>query len=164
MLFYWYTLVYWCTLLVLVANCDLHKRHNLISAFFQNIFFLKISVFNISLQNVSKRRTNQIIRSLLKTHFVRNKHIKTRRNIDEFFVSPEHLEKCSYEVLTSHILSKACLYTTCLRRADHCHSSSDRWHGRSIRTAQATLYDCSSTCLWSFELAVNTFGIYTVPF
>ena len=25
-----------------------------------------------------------------------------RRDIDEFIVSPEHLDKCSYEVLTCH--------------------------------------------------------------
>ena len=33
-------------------------------------------------------------------HVVKTKHIKMRRNIDELFVSPEHSEKCSYEVLT----------------------------------------------------------------
>ena len=54
------------------------------------------------LRNVLKPHTNRIIRSLLKTHFVKTKHIKMRRDIDEFFVSPEHLEKSSYEVLTRH--------------------------------------------------------------
>ena len=54
------------------------------------------------LHNVSRPHTNQIIRSLLKTHFVKTKHIKIRRDIDEFLVSPKHLEKCSYEVLTNH--------------------------------------------------------------
>ena len=56
----------------------------------------------MTLHNVSRPRTNQIIRSLLKTHFVKTKHIKMRRDIDELFVSPEHLEKCSYGVLTRH--------------------------------------------------------------
>ena len=56
----------------------------------------------MTLHNMSKPHTNQIIRSLLKTHFVKTKHIKMRRDTSEFFVSPEHLKKCSYEVLTRH--------------------------------------------------------------
>ena len=63
---------------------------------------LQISVFSMTLYNVSKPHTNQIIRSLLNTYFVKTKHIKMRRNIDELFVSPEHLKKYSYEVLTRH--------------------------------------------------------------
>ena len=56
----------------------------------------------MTLHNCVKPRTNQIIGSLLKTHFVKTKHIKMRRDINEFFVSPEHLQKWSYEVLTRH--------------------------------------------------------------
>ena len=56
----------------------------------------------MTLHNVSKPHTNRIIRSLLKTHFIKTKHMKMRRDIDELFVSPEHLVKCSYEVLTRH--------------------------------------------------------------
>ena len=70
--------------------------------FFKNNFFLQIWMFSMTLHNVSKPHTNRIIRSLLKTHFVKTKHIKMRRDIDELFVSPEHLDKCSYEVLTRH--------------------------------------------------------------
>ena len=44
----------------------------------------------------------KIIRSLLKMHILKTKHIKLKRDIDEFYVSPEHLEKCGYEVLTCH--------------------------------------------------------------
>ena len=43
-----------------------------------------------------------LIRRLLKRHFVKTKHIEMRRDIGDFLVSPEHLEKCSYEVLTRH--------------------------------------------------------------
>ena len=56
----------------------------------------------MTLHNCVTPRTNQIIGSLLKTHFVKTKHIKMRRDINEFFVSPEHLQKWSYEVLTRH--------------------------------------------------------------
>ena len=56
----------------------------------------------MTLHNVSKPPTNLIIKSLLKAHFVKIKHIKMRRDIDELFVSPKHLQKCSYEVLTRH--------------------------------------------------------------
>ena len=54
----------------------------------------------MTLHNVSKLYTNRIIRSLLKTHFIKTKHIKMRSDIDEFLVPPEHLEKCRYKVLT----------------------------------------------------------------
>ena len=39
-------------------------------------------------------------RSGVKTHVVKTKHIKMRRDTDELFASPEHSAKCSYEVLT----------------------------------------------------------------
>ena len=49
---------------------------------------------------------------MLKTNFVKTRHIKMRREIDESFVSPEHLEKCSYKVFTSHHRYVVyCLYT-----------------------------------------------------
>ena len=66
------------------------------------MIFLQISVFSMILHNVPKPHTNSIIRNLLKTHFVKTKRITMRRDIEEFFVSPEHLDKCSYEVLTQH--------------------------------------------------------------
>ena len=62
----------------------------------------------MTLHNVLKPYTNRIIRSLLKTHFVKTKHIKMRRDIDDFFVPPKHLEKCSYEVLTRHRRHVSC--------------------------------------------------------
>ena len=52
----------------------------------------------MTLHNVLLPHTNAIIRSLLKTHFVKTKRIKMKRHIDEF-LSPKHLEKLSYEVL-----------------------------------------------------------------
>ena len=51
---------------------------------------------------MSKPQTNCIIRSLLKTHVIMNKHINMRRDINELFVSHEPSAKCSYEVLTCH--------------------------------------------------------------
>ena len=51
---------------------------------------------------MSKPHTNRVITSLSKTHFIKTKHIKRRRDFDELSVSPEHLEKCSYEVLMRH--------------------------------------------------------------
>ena len=51
----------------------------------------------MTLHNVSKPHTNRITRSLLKTHVVKTKYIKMRRDIDASSVSREHLEKCSYE-------------------------------------------------------------------
>ena len=59
-------------------------------------------MFSITLHSVSKLHTNRIIRSLLKSHVVKTKHIKIRRDIDELFVSSEHSVKCSYKVLTRH--------------------------------------------------------------
>ena len=43
--------------------------------------------------SVSKPYTNQRIGHQLKTHFVKIKHIKMRRIINPFFVSPEHSTK-----------------------------------------------------------------------
>ena len=46
----------------------------------------------MALHTVSRPHINRIIRSLLKTHLVKTKHIKMRMDIDELFVSPEHSE------------------------------------------------------------------------
>ena len=51
-------------------------------------------------QNLITKNVLNNYASLLKTHFVKTKHIKKRRDFDELFVSPEHSVKCSYEVLT----------------------------------------------------------------
>ena len=48
----------------------------------------------MTLYNISKSYTNQINKSLLIKHiFVKTKHIKMRRDIDELFVSSEHSAK-----------------------------------------------------------------------
>ena len=43
--------------------------------------------------NVSKPYTNRRIRKMLGPHFVKIKHIKMRRIIHPFFISPEHSTK-----------------------------------------------------------------------
>ena len=48
----------------------------------------------MTLYNIPKPYTNRINRSLLiKRIFVKTKHIKMRRDIDDLYVSPEHLAK-----------------------------------------------------------------------
>ena len=56
----------------------------------------------------------EYFRSLSKTHFVKTKHIKMRRDIDQFFVSTEHLEKCRYKVLIYSMTHVNCL--NCLKK------------------------------------------------
>ena len=46
--------------------------------------------------NVSKPYTNRQIRNLLKTHFFMITHIKMRRIIHPFFVSPKHSTKFEF--------------------------------------------------------------------
>ena len=68
----------------------------------------------MTLHHVSKPHTHRIIRSLSKTHFVKTKHIEMREDIDECFTSPEHLETCSYEVLTHHYRYMLSMYVVCI--------------------------------------------------
>ena len=50
-------------------------------------------------------------------YLVKTKHIRKRRDMVELFVSPEQLEKCTYDVLTRHYRNVEWFYTNIVSNA-----------------------------------------------